>query len=174
MMGALTSQRQFPFDQASPLIPGPCSYSPTWDAYSCLPNSDAFDISVLPASLKPAPTPAKGIFGDPQHFVLESRDSDSEDRNVSCQLVRNLWQFACASLHLVLTDVILSSLSSLIYLHLLYLTFSSFSDGLQISPVFFNVSGSVDVAVSAMDHGWCFAYTCQKRLSTFWTYLPCE
>lgn len=20
-----------------------------------------------------------------------------------------------------------------------------------------------------MDHGWCFQYTCQKRLSTFWT-----
>jgi hypothetical protein len=20
--------------------------------------------------------------------------------------------------------------------------------------------------------GWCFTYTCQKRLSTFWTYLP--
>jgi hypothetical protein len=59
-----------------------------------------------------------------QHFVLESRDGDSEDRN--------------------------------------------------FSPVFFNVSGSVDVAVAAMDHGWCFAYTCQKRLSTFWTYLPCE
>ncbi len=60
----------------------------------------------------------------PQHFVLESRDPDSEDRN--------------------------------------------------FSPVFFNVSGSIEVAVPAMDHGWCFAYTCQKRLSTFWTYLPCE
>ena len=42
----------------------------------------------------------------------------------------------------------------------------------NFGPVFFNVSGSIDMTVVAMDQGWCFAYTCQKRLSTFWTYLP--
>ncbi|QDZ24800.1 fibrocystin-L [Chloropicon primus] len=26
-----------------------------------------------------------------------------------------------------------------------------------------------DLLVNTMDHGWCFGYTCQKRLSTFWT-----
>jgi hypothetical protein len=54
-----------------------------------------------------------------QLFVLESRDSDTEDRN--------------------------------------------------FGPVFFNVSGVVDLVVAEMDQGWCFAYTCQKRLSNFWT-----
>jgi hypothetical protein len=39
-------------------------------------------------------------------FVLESRDSDTEDRN--------------------------------------------------FSPVFFNVSGSVDLVITPFDHGWCF------------------
>ncbi|EFJ47177.1 hypothetical protein VOLCADRAFT_92355 [Volvox carteri f. nagariensis] len=42
----------------------------------------------------------------------------------------------------------------------------------NFGPVFFNVSGSIDLVTAAMDHGWCFAYTCQKRLSTFWTYVP--
>jgi hypothetical protein len=42
----------------------------------------------------------------------------------------------------------------------------------NFGPVIFNVSGQVDLVVAAMDQGWCFAYTCQKRLSTFWTYLP--
>ncbi|GIL91678.1 hypothetical protein Vretimale_9535 [Volvox reticuliferus] len=46
------------------------------------------------------------------------------------------------------------------------------SEDRNFGPVFFNVSGSIDVVTTAMDHGWCFAYTCQKRLSTFWTYVP--
>ncbi|GIM05166.1 hypothetical protein Vretimale_9611 [Volvox reticuliferus] len=46
------------------------------------------------------------------------------------------------------------------------------SEDRNFGPVFFNVSGSIDVVTAAMDHGWCFAYTCQKRLSTFWTYVP--
>ncbi|GIL91633.1 hypothetical protein Vretifemale_19242 [Volvox reticuliferus] len=46
------------------------------------------------------------------------------------------------------------------------------SENRNFGPVFFNVSGSIDVVTTAMDHGWCFEYTCQKRLSTFWTYVP--
>lgn len=66
---------------------------------------------------------ATGIFADPQHFVLESLDTDTEDR--------------------------------------------------MFGPVVFNVSGgSKDIVTAAMDHGWCFEQICQKRLSTFWTYLP--
>lgn len=30
-------------------------------------------------------------------------------------------------------------------------------------------AGVVDLLSPCMDHGWCFHYTCQKRLSTFWT-----
>lgn len=90
-----------------------------WEGTHCLAGQSTWE---MPPALKPTPIPATGIYGDPQHFVLETRDSDSEDRN--------------------------------------------------FSPVMFNVSGVVDLAVNAMDHGCCFAYFCQKRLSTFWTYLP--
>ncbi|KAG2496270.1 hypothetical protein HYH03_005503 [Edaphochlamys debaryana] len=117
--GIFTQPRHFAIDQGSPVIPGACSYSSAYDSYNCYEGSSSF---LLDPALKPSPIPKKGIWGDPQHFVLESRDADSEDRN--------------------------------------------------FGPVFFNVSGSIDAVSAAMDHGWCFAYTCQKRLSTFWTYLP--
>ncbi|KAG1667228.1 hypothetical protein FOA52_009793 [Chlamydomonas sp. UWO 241] len=42
----------------------------------------------------------------------------------------------------------------------------------NFGPVAFNVSGAVDLVVAQMDHGWCFAYTCQKRLSNFHTWVP--
>lgn len=121
LLGYNAASRSIPFEQGIALSPGPCQFSPVMKGYQCLPNSTNWE---LDAALKPDPVPFGGVFGDPQHFVLESRDPDSEDRN--------------------------------------------------FSPVFFNVSGVVEVAVPAMDHGWCFAYTCQKRLSTFWTYLPGE
>jgi len=46
----------------------------------------------------------------------------------------------------------------------------------NFGPVHFGLANgtSVDLVVAAMDQGWCFAYTCQERLSTFWTYLPSE
>ncbi len=28
--------------------------------------------------------------------------------------------------------------------------------------------GATDLFVPCMDNGWCFGYTCQKRLSSFW------
>ncbi|KAG2491954.1 hypothetical protein HYH03_009686 [Edaphochlamys debaryana] len=119
MAGVFVSERRFPIDQGSAVIPGPCTYSETQDSYRCYEGSSSF---LLDPSLTPKPVPKKGIWGDPQHFVLESRDADSEDRN--------------------------------------------------FGPVLFNVSGSVDAVSASMDHGCCFAYKCQKRLSTFWTYLP--
>ncbi len=44
----------------------------------------------------------------------------------------------------------------------------------NFGPVHFGLANgsSVDLVVAAMDQGWCFAYTCQERLSSFWTYLP--
>lgn len=90
---------------------GPCYYVAAWRSYMCAPM------------VAPEP-PARplGLQGDAQLVVIESRDKDSEDRNVS--------------------------------------------------PVLVRANGQTDVLISAMDHGWCFAYTCQKRLSTFWTYVP--
>ncbi|KAG2448780.1 hypothetical protein HYH02_006132 [Chlamydomonas schloesseri] len=119
-VGYFNGPRKFPYDQGTPVIPGPCTYLPAINGYTCAANSSAY---TLPNTFaKPVPTPLGGIGGNQQLFVLESRDADTEDRN--------------------------------------------------FGPVFFNVSGSIDMPVVAMDQGWCFAYTCQKRLSTFWTYLP--
>lgn len=125
LVGYYGAARMMPYAQGTPVTPGPCTYSSTIDGYTCLMESDTYSAAGqngLSLAYKPTPMPKYGVFGDPQLFVLESRDPDSEDRN--------------------------------------------------FSPVFFNVSGVIDMVVTAMDQGWCFAYTCQKRLSTFWTYLP--
>ena len=105
-------------DQGSPLVAGPCaSLAATrgWDLHMC---SEGYDTGAYP---KGPGRPVAGQFADPQLFVAESRDADSEDRNVS---------------PVKLTDL---------------------------------DSGVTDLLVGAMDHGWCFGYTCQKRLSTFWS-----
>ncbi|MCX6199425.1 MAG: hypothetical protein NTY88_09420, partial [Bacteroidetes bacterium] len=60
--------RVFAFDQGTPVLPGPCTYSSVLDSYTCAENSTAF---LLDERLKPSPMPPKGIFGDPQLFVLE-------------------------------------------------------------------------------------------------------
>eukprot|EP00899_Mesostigma_viride_P025002 jgi/Mesvir1/5687/Mv15702-RA.1 len=39
----------------------------------------------------------------------------------------------------------------------------------RVAPVMLGTGGQVDVINGPQDHGWCFGYTCQKRLSTFWT-----
>jgi hypothetical protein len=66
--------------QGSPLATGPCSYNDTLDSYACLPG--ATTAVGLPGGWPAGvAVPAKGIFGDPQMFVLESRDPDSEARN---------------------------------------------------------------------------------------------
>ena len=70
--------RSFPYDQGTPVLPGPCTYNSVTKGYSCVPGSGSF---LLAPQLKPSPTPPKGVFGNPQHFVLESRDADSETRN---------------------------------------------------------------------------------------------
>ena len=46
------------------------------------------------------------------------------------------------------------------------------SETRNFAPVLFNVSGSVDLVIPPFDHGWCFAYSCQKRVSNFHTYVP--
>lgn len=38
----------------------------------------------------------------------------------------------------------------------------------NFAPVKLTSETAVDLLVPTMDHGWCFGYTCQKRLSTFW------
>ncbi len=74
----LGGPRTFPEDQGSPVLPGPCTYSSVLKSYRCAQNSSSF---LLDERMKPNPVPAAGIWGDPQFFVLESRDKDSEDRN---------------------------------------------------------------------------------------------
>jgi hypothetical protein len=47
------------------------------------------------------------------------------------------------------------------------------SEDRNFSPVLLSTGGGAqDLVITAMDQGWCFGYTCQKRLSTFWTYAP--
>ncbi|GBG71843.1 hypothetical protein CBR_g10782 [Chara braunii] len=41
----------------------------------------------------------------------------------------------------------------------------------RIGPVRFRQNDSVNIMNGMMDHGWCFSYTCQKRLSTYYTYV---
>jgi hypothetical protein len=107
--------RRAGYDQGSTVIPGPCALDPAYSAYSCLPNATS---SALGTAFRPQPQPPAGVYGDPQLFVLESRDADSETRN--------------------------------------------------FGPVLLELGGQVDLLVPAMDQGWCFGYTCQRRLSTFW------
>lgn len=116
VLGDFVAQRHSSlYDQGTGVLPGPCIYHPPFQAYICTPGATA---TTLASGWSPDPMPAAGIFGDPQLFVLESRDSDTEDRN--------------------------------------------------FSPVFMESGGVRDLAITAMDQGWCFGYTCQKRLSTFW------
>jgi hypothetical protein len=115
ILGQYDSARRLGYDQGSTIIPGPCGYAPGYSAYSCTPGATT---TALGAAFRPQPVPAAGVYGDPQLFVLESRDSDSETRN--------------------------------------------------FGPVMLELGGQTDLLVPAMDQGWCFGYTCQKRLSTFW------
>ncbi|XP_019623376.1 PREDICTED: fibrocystin-L-like [Branchiostoma belcheri] len=39
----------------------------------------------------------------------------------------------------------------------------------RLSPVALHTGQYVDLVNGPQDHGWCAGYTCQKRLSTFWT-----
>lgn len=68
--GFFPAPRVFEYDQGTPVLPGPCTYSSVLDSYTCAENSTAF---LLDERLKPSPMPPKGIFGDPQLFVLEVR-----------------------------------------------------------------------------------------------------
>ncbi|XP_066278772.1 fibrocystin-L-like [Branchiostoma lanceolatum] len=39
----------------------------------------------------------------------------------------------------------------------------------RVSPVALHTGQYVDLVNGPQDHGWCAGYTCQKRISTFWT-----
>lgn len=64
-------------DQGAIIIDGPCRYRQQWGAYVCVPDVLEHKLGVV---WQPQPVPKKGIFGDPQLFVLESRDDDRETR----------------------------------------------------------------------------------------------
>ena len=66
--------------QGAPVAAGPCAYNTSLDGYVCVPG--ATSAVGLPSGWPAGEAlPPKGIFGDPQLFVLESRDPDSETRN---------------------------------------------------------------------------------------------
>lgn len=39
----------------------------------------------------------------------------------------------------------------------------------RLSPVALSAEGFTDLLNGPMDHGWCFGYTCQERISTFYS-----
>ena len=39
----------------------------------------------------------------------------------------------------------------------------------RLSPIALLAEGYVDLINGPQDHGWCFGYTCQERISTFYT-----
>ena len=44
----------------------------------------------------------------------------------------------------------------------------------RLSPVAISSNGYVDLINGPMDHGWCFGYTCQERISTFYTVVAAQ
>lgn len=48
------------------------------------------------------------------------------------------------------------------------LWFQQDTEDRNFGPVLLESGGAVDLLTPCMDHGWCFGYTCQKRLSTYW------
>lgn len=64
-------------DQGTSVADGPCTLDATLKAHRCVPGHDEARYPRGPGR------PVAGLFGDPQLFVLESRDSDNEDRNFS-------------------------------------------------------------------------------------------
>ena len=39
----------------------------------------------------------------------------------------------------------------------------------RVSPVAISSQGYTNLLNGCQDHGWCFSYTCLRRLMTFWT-----
>ncbi len=155
--------RVFPEDQGTPVLPGPCAYSSATSSYRCEANSTSF---LLDTRLKPNPVPAKGIFGDPQHFVLESLDADSEDRNFGPVMFN-----VSGSIDLVVTamDQVGQRWSEDGW----RTAAASYAGGAEGICKGAKLARTLLTSASPLFlKGWCFAYTCQKRLSTFWTYLP--
>ena len=37
----------------------------------------------------------------------------------------------------------------------------------RVSPIGVLIDGHIDLINGPQDHGWCFGYTCQERISTF-------
>eukprot|EP00955_Chlamydomonas_euryale_P076738 362766-Chlamydomonas_euryale.AAC.3 len=221
---AAVAGRAFPYDQGTPLAAGPCSLRSTdGNAYMCEANSSEWAVPPMLPELRPSPTPAAGVFGDPQLFVFESRDADSETRNFGPLLVnvsgRCGWRgwyawgwgrccvghrngsTAAAGLHHTFAKAHACCAAP-------------FPDPKKTSPRYpeqhrfvqaraccapplsptpkrpppgtlnsahtnkpahaacrFSFD-SVDVLVPPMDHGWCFHYTCGRRISNFHTFVP--
>ena len=71
VLGAFPAPRSASnFDQGSGVIPGPCSWNPSFKGYHCKPGATTTQLS---SGWLPTPLPAAGIWADPQMLVVESR-----------------------------------------------------------------------------------------------------
>eukprot|EP00983_Pelagomonas_calceolata_P109948 1159614-Pelagomonas_calceolata.AAC.7 len=169
----------------TPILKGPCTYSSGFDAYQCRQEDDAFGHD--PRNL-PVPKPPGSYFSDPQvhaphcssyfvppanqasAWIASNRDTAMSDSTAVCMplpdhdLTPNL-QLSCA----------LRCAHAAFHTQLFVLeSRDADTESRNFGPVHFGLANgsSVDLVVVARDQGWCFAYTCQERLSSFWTYLP--
>lgn len=44
----------------------------------------------------------------------------------------------------------------------------------RLSPVALSADGYINLLNGPQDHGWCFGYTCQERISTFYTVMALQ
>ena len=83
-------------DQGSPLIDGTCVLDSDKDAYLCATPGVDGAVALASGYQQSSPPPA-GLFGEPELFVLESRDKDTEDRNFSPVALESSGALCCAS-----------------------------------------------------------------------------
>jgi hypothetical protein len=68
------------YDQGTTVVSGTCSLETSFTAYQCRQPGVEGTVSLTSGYQQAAPPPM-GLFGQPELFIIESRDRDSEDRN---------------------------------------------------------------------------------------------
>ena len=64
--------------------------------------------------------------------------------------------------------------TSLDYFFLIVESMDEDTETRRLSPVALAANGYIDLINGPMDHGWCFGYTCQERISTFYTVVASQ
>jgi hypothetical protein len=68
------------FDQGTTVVPGTCALETQFLSYKCTRPGVEGSVA-LTSGYRQAMPPPGGLFGNPEFFVIESRDRDTEDRN---------------------------------------------------------------------------------------------